>query len=63
MQQRAQLQELLDWEPAGHKYVYNDESGMIHTTGALVHAFLYTLIHTHRQSKAEFNSHLYLSGQ
>lgn len=32
-QQRQQLLELLEWEPAGHKYVYNEETGMLQTTG------------------------------
>ena len=31
--QRRQLLELLEWEPPGHKYVYNEETGMLHTTG------------------------------
>lgn len=31
--QRQQLLELLEWEPSGHKYVYNEETGMLQTTG------------------------------
>ena len=30
-QRKQQLEELLQWEPPGHKYVYNEETGMIHT--------------------------------
>ncbi|GAX77592.1 hypothetical protein CEUSTIGMA_g5036.t1 [Chlamydomonas eustigma] len=29
--QRQNLQELLDWEPPGDKFVYNEETGMLHT--------------------------------
>lgn len=31
VQRKKQLEELLQWEPPGHKYVYNEETGMIHT--------------------------------
>ena len=34
--QRQQLLELLEWEPSGHKYVYNEETGMLQTTGAIM---------------------------
>lgn len=34
--QRQRLQELLEWEPPGDKFVYNEETGMLETVGERV---------------------------
>ena len=32
-QMRRRFRELLDWEPMGQKFMYNEETGMLQTTG------------------------------